>query len=78
MQLEFDFYDVVPSTVNGSPYDRGGADSYYGRPFDPHYWPEGTHKGTRVEMKDMTPREIVEYTKGFNDNEEAGDKKDWG
>ena len=78
MQLEFEFmYDVYP-TWNGSPYDRGGADSYYGRPFDPHYYPKGTYKGTRVEMKDMTPEEIVAYTKGFNDNEEAGDKKDWG
>jgi hypothetical protein len=29
-------------------------------------------------MKDMTPAEIVAYTKGFNENEEAGDHKDWG
>lgn len=78
MQLEFEFmYDVYP-THNGSPYDRGGADSYYRRPFNPHYWPQGTYKGTVVEMKDMTPQEIVAYTKGFNDNEEADNFKDWG
>ena len=29
-------------------------------------------------MADMTPEEIVAYTKGFNDNEDAGDFKDWG
>jgi hypothetical protein len=29
-------------------------------------------------MQDMTPEEIVAYTKGFNENEEAGDFKDWG
>ncbi|WP_370003291.1 hypothetical protein [Winogradskyella sp.] len=40
--------------VHGGPYDRGGADSYYGRSFDPHYWPEGTNKGTRIEMKEFT------------------------
>ena len=45
------------STVNGSPYDRGGADSYYRRKFDPHYYVFGTGKGTRTEMKDMTPEE---------------------
>ena len=70
--------DLQYDQRHGGPWDRGTADSYYGREFDPHYWPEGTHKGTRVEMKDMTPEEIVAYTKGFNDNEEAGDKKDWG
>ena len=26
----------------------------------------------------MTPAEITAYTKGYNDNEEAGDFKDWG
>ena len=66
------------STANGAPYDRGGADSYYRRSFDPHYYAFGTGKGTRTEMQDMTPEEIVAYTKGFNENEEAGDFKDWG
>jgi len=31
-----------------------------------------------VEMKDMTAAEITAYTAGFNDNEQFGDKKDWG
>ena len=42
---------------HGSPSDRGGADAYYGRPYDPHYWPEGTYKGTRVSASDT-----VSYT----------------
>ena len=66
------------NTNHGSPYDRGGADSYYGRSFDPHWWPEGTSIGTRIEMCDMSAEEIVEYTKGYNDNEELGFFKDWG
>jgi hypothetical protein len=60
---------------HGSPQDRGSADAYYGRRFDPHWWPEGTSKGIRVEMADMTKEQIEEYTYGY-DNEE--DRKDWG
>ena len=29
-------------TVHGSPKDRGSADRYYGRPFEPHWYPQGT------------------------------------
>jgi hypothetical protein len=29
-------------------------------------------------MEMMTPAEITAYTKGYNDNEDAGDFKDWG
>ncbi len=69
--------DTTYDTVHGGPYDRGGADSYYRRPYDPHYWPQGTQKGARVEMKDMTPAEITAYTKGYNDNEADGYYKEW-
>ena len=65
------------STRHGSPYDRGSADSYYGRDFDPHYWPQGTYKGLRVEMAQMTAAEITAYTAGYRDNEANGDKKEW-
>ena len=63
---------------HGSPYDRGSADSYYGRPYAPHYWPNGTYKGYPVTCEDMTKAQIEEYEKGFLDNEAAGDFKDWG
>lgn len=69
--------DNIYDTTHGGPYDRGGADSYYGRDFNPHYWPQGTQKGARVEMKDMTPLEITAYTKGYNDNEDDGNFKEW-
>ena len=36
---------------HGSPTDRGSADRYYGRPYDPHWYPEGTGNGKRVELK---------------------------
>jgi hypothetical protein len=59
---------------HGSPADRGSADAYYGRHKDPHYWPEGTHRGKRVEAKDMTPEELAAYNEAY-DNET--DRKNW-
>jgi len=63
---------------HGGPYDRGAADSYYGRGFTPHYYKAGTMTSERVELKDMTQDEIDAYNAGFDDNERAGDHKDWG
>lgn len=65
--------DGIPK--HGSPQDRGSADRYYGRPYDPHWYPEGTGKGSRIEMAQMTSNQIVEYTWGYNNEE---DRKDWG
>ena len=33
---------------HGSLYDRGRADSYYGRPRDPHWYPKGSYNGDKV------------------------------
>ena len=71
--MKLDVLDYTPR--HGGPLDRGSADRYYGRPFDPHYWPEGTYKGTRVEEADMTVDQIEEYTYGYNNE---NDRKDWG
>jgi hypothetical protein len=62
---------------HGGPYDRGSADSYYGREYSPHYYVGDTGTSLRVELKDMTAEEIVAYTAGYRDNEASGDKKDW-
>jgi len=62
---------------HGSPHDRGGADSYYGRLYAPHYWPEGTGNGKRVGYADMTDEQVKEYYTGFYDNEAAGIFKEW-
>ena len=35
--------------THGSPFDRGSADSHYGRPQDPHWYPEGSYRGDRIE-----------------------------
>lgn len=62
---------------HGSPYDRGSADSYYNRGESPHYYVGASRTSRRVEREDMTPEEIAEYEKGYRDNEESGDKKEW-
>ncbi len=61
---------------HGSLFDRGSADSYYGRPMDPHYGGVGGDSGDRVVVTD--PLEVAEYKEGYKWNEQYGDKKDWG
>lgn len=51
---------------HGSPYDRGHADSYYGRPKDPHYYPEGTYEGEKVTI--LTEEELAAYNAGYDEN----------
>ena len=60
---------------HGGLFDRGSADSYYGRPRDPHWYPQGSYEGEPVES--LTPAEIEEYLAGYEDNERFGDKKEW-
>ena len=62
---------------HGSPWDRGSADSYYGRPMNPHYWPNGTNHGYKVTRDEMTAEEIEAYYDGYEDNEKKGNKKVW-
>lgn len=73
-----EFNGVEYDSRHGGPFDRGSADSYYGRGVDPHYWPFGTYKGTRVEKADMTDVEVAAYMAGYQYNEQSGSKKDWG
>jgi hypothetical protein len=62
---------------HGSLYDRGGADSYYGRPALPHYGGVGGSEFVN-RVTELTDEERAEYYLGYADNEELGDKKDWG
>ena len=62
---------------HGGPYDRGTADSYYGRDYMPHYFVGDTHRSPRIDMAQMTDTEIAAYAAGYRDNEARGDKKEW-
>lgn len=58
---------------HGSLYDRGMADSYYGRRRKPHWYPNGTGNEPYVAAK--LPAEFEEYFAEYDDNEANGDKK---
>jgi hypothetical protein len=60
---------------HGSLYDRGSADSYYGRRADPHYGGVGGDSGERVDAQ--TAQEVNEYLAGYEYNEQHGDRKAW-
>ena len=62
---------------HGGPFDRGAADSYYGRGYNPHFYEGATNFSPRVELDNMTAEDIVAYTAGYRYNEKHGDKKDW-
>tara|TARA_B100000073_G_C23634259_1_gene533908 strand:+ start:305 stop:517 length:213 start_codon:yes stop_codon:yes gene_type:complete len=62
---------------HGGPFDRGGADSYYHRGMNPHYFKGPTYASELVEEHDMTDDEIAEYNAGYAENERFGDKKEW-
>ena len=51
---------------HGSLYDRGSADSHYGRPRGPHYGGVGGDSGPRVEVTDESS--VAEYMAGYDHN----------
>lgn len=60
---------------HGSLYDRGSADSYYGRTPNPHYGGVGGTSGPRVDVTDAVS--VAEYLAGYEDNEQSGSKKEY-
>jgi hypothetical protein len=62
---------------HGGPFDRGTADSYYQRDYNPHYFVGATYDSPKIELAQMTAKEIIAYTAGFNYNESNGDRKEW-
>jgi hypothetical protein len=60
---------------HGSLYDRGSADSHYGRMPNPHYGGVGADSGPRVDVYDESS--VAEYLAGYEYNERFGDKKDY-
>jgi hypothetical protein len=63
---------------HGGPYDRGGADYYYHRSYQPHYFEGETAFSRRVPSEEMTPEELRSYARGWNDAENEGLIKDYG
>jgi hypothetical protein len=61
--------------THGCLYDRGSADSYYGRRPQPHFGGVGGDSGPRVEVSDEVS--VAEYMAGYDWNERFGDRKDY-
>ena len=66
---------------HGSPEDRGSADRYYGRRYNPHWnCPVHDKRGTllrweTITSEGMSASEIAAYNVGFY---KETDRKDWG
>ena len=73
--IEFDGIDY--DARHGGPFDRGSADSYYGRPCRPHYFAHGTYEGKEI-IPEVGSEQHEAYIAGYEWNEAYGDKKDWG
>ncbi len=71
------FQGKTYETWHGSPFDRGSADSYYGRGAKAHWYPEGTGRGEAITEERMSLPEIEAYYAGHDHNERFGDKKNW-
>jgi hypothetical protein len=59
---------------HGSAADRGSADAYYGRPCNPHKYPEGTYRGERVALTDPHSVEYKQYVSAYYNET---DRKVW-
>ena len=62
---------------HGGPFDRGAADSYYGRGRRPHFFTDATYASDEIPEAFMTRSQVAEYHAGYDYNEQSGDKKDW-
>ena len=74
---DFDEIDLKDRERHGGPFDRGGAESYYGRPINPHWWPNGTGHGFYIPLKEGDEG-YDEYMAGYRENSDAKNFKDWG
>jgi len=58
---------------NGSPYDRGSADAYYGREYRPHYFVGKTYQSQEITA--LWPDQLMEYRRGWEDQKASGISK---
>ena len=77
MNNTIEYRGMIFDRSHGSPFDRGSADSWYSRPEEPHWYPEGSYNGNRIDSKDMSIAEMRAYFMGYEYNEKFGGKKSW-
>jgi hypothetical protein len=74
---KIEFNGKTYNQKHGNAFDRGSADSYYGRERNPHCGGVGGNSGPRIEMSLLSSEEINDYHAGYDYNEQHGDKKDY-
>ena len=63
---------------HGGPYDRGSADAYYRRKFEPHYFKGDSYSTGMIYLLDPSTEDYEAYKAGYQETVEAGNFKDWG
>ena len=60
----FKYYKLQNEATHGCPFDRGGADAYYHRCPEPHYWTNGNGRDGGT-VSELTNLEIDAYLLGY-------------
>lgn len=55
---------------HGGPYDRGSADRYYGRRYNPHCYEGATGSTPLIKSDEMTIDALEAYDAGWNEETE--------
>lgn len=71
------FQGIEYNTRHGGPFDRGSADNYYGRAFEPHYFLGDSYASEKITRGQMTQDQLEAYWAGWEYNAKLGDRKDW-
>jgi hypothetical protein len=77
MNDPIEFNGKIYDQRHGGAFDRGAADSYYGRARRPHYFTGATYSSQEILLEEGAPA-YDEYMAGYDFNEQCGDRKNWG
>ena len=77
MNYSVEFGGKTYEVRHGGAFDRGSADSYYGRPPRPHYFLGDTYTSEEVAGVNVAQEFLEDYYAGYEYNEQCGDKKSW-
>jgi hypothetical protein len=73
---KYEYKGKTYAQEHGNAFDRGSADSYYGRGRNPHKGGSGGSYGW-TPVTNLTTYELEAYHAGYDYNEEFGGKKDY-
>ena len=63
---------------HGGAFDRGSADAFYRRAFQPHMYAGSTGSSQLIPQHQMRADEIAAYRAGYYEQMESGIHKDYG